>query len=219
MKTAVLVSGHFRSGLRCYPSIKKHILDVIGDHDIYMSIVLDGDAADAQTYKPTAIKFVEQPHMPEKNYIHRTGRQVYGVQGVLRQLWSLKHVYGMMAESGKSYDWVIRLRPDTEFFNDIETPFSDRSEGVHIPTFHNWWGLNDRFAYMPGYHAKDYFCRLDNMDEYVAGGGIFHPETHLKWSLEKAGVPVYRTFITFDTVRPDGTRFPPEHYFSCGDII
>lgn len=219
MKTAILISGEFRSGLYCFPSIKKHILDKVGDYDIYAALMLDGDAADVSVYQPKSKKFLEQPTLPEKNYIHRTGRQVYGVQGVLRQLWGLKQAYKLLEESGVAYDWVMRLRADTQFFTDIETPLSERSEGVHIPTFHNWWGYNDRFAYMPSYHAKGYFCRLDNLDEYVAQGGIFHPETHLKWTMGREGIPVYRTFVEFDTVRKDGSRFPPERYFACGDIL
>lgn len=219
MKTAIILSGQFRSGLQCYPSIKKHILDKVGDYDVYAGIVLDGDAADCCIYNPKIMRFIEQPTLDEKNYIHRTGRQVYGVQGVLRQLWLLSEAYYLLEKSGVSYDWVVRLRPDTQFFSDIEIPMPERSEGVHIPTFHNWWGYNDRFAYMPSYHAKSYFDRFHNLDEYVAGGGIFHPETHLKWTLDTAQIPVYRTFVEFDTVRKDGTRFPPERYFACGDII
>ena len=214
MKTAVLISGQFRSGVHCYPSIKKHVLDRIGDHDVYCHLMLDGDAADAKIYSPKVLKFVEQPTLDEKNYIHRTGRQVYGVQGVLRQLWGLDEVYKLVEGD---YDCYIRLRPDLEFFSDIED-LRGCDTACYIPRFHNWWGYNDRFGFMPKCFAETYFTRFRNLDDYVARNGIFHPETHLKWTLDGARVPIARTEVVFDTVRPNGQRFAPEYHSSCGDV-
>lgn len=214
MKTAVLISGQFRSGLYCYPSIKKHVLDKIGDHDVYCHLMLDGDAADAKVYNPKVLKIVEQPALDEKNYIHRTGRQVYGVQGVLRQLWGLREAYLMV---DGEYTHFMRLRPDLQFFNDIE-PLGDLQFACNVPRFHNWWGLNDRFAVMPTVYAGAYFARINNLDDYVERNGIFHPETHLKWTLDGANIPHARTNVIFDTVRKDGTRMPPEYHKACGDL-
>ena len=210
MRTAVLISGQFRTGTYCFPSIKKHVLDRIGDYDVFAHLADDADAKGIEDYKPLALWVGPQPTLDEKNYIHRTGRQVFGVQQCLRMWRSMHEVWKMAQQSGIGYDWVIRLRPDTQFFNDIEN-LGERAPGVHIPKHNNWWGYCDRFAYMRFEHAPAYHSLFPGLDHYIMQGGIFHPETYLKWTLDSKGVPVHRTGVVFDTVRPSGDRILP-HY-------
>ena len=219
MRTAVLLSGQFRSGLQCLPSVHKHLLSHLGNYDVYAHIALDGDANDVRLYQPNGLKLVEQPTLDEKNYIHQTGRQVYGVQGVLRQLWSIEESYRLCRAYGNDYDWYIRLRPDTQFFNDIEPLEFLNPNYVYLPKFHNWWGYNDRFAIIGAKWAKAYHNRYSALDDYISQGGIFHPETNLKWTLDRANCPIARTGMVFDTVRKDGNRLSPEYYSSCGDEV
>jgi hypothetical protein len=88
--------------------------------------------------------------------------------------------------------------------------------GVWIPTFCNFWGLNDRFGYGDRETMRRYFTRLTRLDEYIDLGGIFHPETFLVWSM--AGVELHRTQAVFSTLRPDGTTDDPEWRRDRGDV-
>ena len=204
MKTAVLVSGQMRSLDVCISSIQKHLLQRIGDYDLFAHVAEDEDAWKVELLEPKQCVVVNQPELDEKNYIHRTGRGVIGVQQVLRMFWSMEESNKMKAaaeiDRGAPYDWVIRLRPDTQFFSDVEDLSTLDANAVYVPTFCNYWGYQDRFAFGSSTAMDAYHRKLDLLDEFVAGNGIFHPETILKWVLDRAGTPVRRTEILFDTL-------------------
>lgn len=205
MKTAVLISGEVRTLEQCAPSIERHLLRRLGDYEIFAHVALDEDAAKLDLLPgPITRKLVAQPVLEEANYVHRTGRGVYGIQGVIRQLWSLQESMGMVMEhpygGHQGFTHAVRLRPDTYFLSDIEDPATWQM-GVHIPTFFNFYGLNDRFAFGDFWSMVAYHDRFSHLDEQMARGCIFHPETMLKEHLEHENVPVHRTAILFDTVR------------------
>jgi hypothetical protein len=214
MSTAVLISGQMRTGRQCLPSIRRHVLDRIGAHLVYIHAAADEDADQVELFAPRFAKVEKQPDLDEKNYVHRTGRGVYGVQPVLRQLWSLREAWRLMEQhAGPRPDWVVRLRPDCEFTAPMEfLPHLDgyvQPPTLWVPTFHNFHGLCDRFAF-GGYEAMKVYCeRFDNLDAYVAAGGIFQPETHLAWTLAQAGVAVKRTQALFNLRRKNGEVITP----------
>jgi len=88
-----------------------------------------------------------------------------------------------------------------------------------VPTFSNYWGYQDRFAFGGSAAMDVYHDKLRLLDEFVAGGGIFHPETILKWVLDRAGTPVQRTGVVFDTVRKNGERLRPVWHETYGDVL
>jgi len=223
MKTAVLVSGQMRSLDVCITSIQKHLLDRIGDYDLLAHVADDEDAWKIDLLKPAKCVRIKQPAFDEKNYIHRSGRGVIGIQPVLRMFWSMEEANKLKkaaeAERGSPYDWVIRLRPDTQFFSDIEDLATCAPSAIYLPTFCNYWGYQDRFAFggsraMDVYHEKSAL-----VDTYVAEGGIFHPESILKWAIDRAAVPVRRTGILFDTLRKNGSRIRPVWEECYGDVL
>jgi len=229
MTTAVLVSGQMRTLDVCFGGIYEHVLLKINksglSHSVYIEAHEDEDAHKANMLCPTKINIEPQPGMKDARYEARLGLGCYGVEVVLRQLWSLQKSWRLMEQSNLSPfiagNWVIRLRPDCWFHNDIED-FADCDPAcIYVPTFHNFYGLNDRFAF-GGYEAMKVYCnRLDTMDEYIASGGIFHPESHLKWTLQRAGIEVKRTQILFDLVRRGGLHVKPQwnHDANYGDVL
>lgn len=220
MTTAVLISGQMRTADVCLDSIARHILRRIGEHRIYISAADDEDAGKTELFGYRMAIVEKQPLLPEKNYAEKMGLGCYGVQVVLRQLWSLQQSWAMMEADDFRPDWVIRLRPDCWFHNNIENLADCDPRAVYVPTFHNFYGLNDRFAF-GGYDAMRVYCeRLATMDTYIAKGGIFHPESHLKWALAVADVPFLRTKVTFDLIRKTGQRIKPQWNFDAyyGDL-
>jgi hypothetical protein len=223
MKTAVLLSGQMRTADVCLPSIQKHVFDKIGDYDVIAHIADDEDAWKLELFEPKKAVVAVQPTHDEKNYIHRTGRGVIGVQQVLRMFHSMQESNRLLktveAERGAPYDWVIRLRPDTQFFSDIESLADCDPSAIYVPTFCNYWGYQDRFAF-GGPKAMDvYHEKFDLIDAYIATGGIFHPESMLKWMIDRDGTPVKRTSILFDTLRKNGSRIRPDWQTVYGDVL
>ncbi|HEY1763275.1 MAG TPA: hypothetical protein VGF85_00030 [Opitutaceae bacterium] len=222
MKTAVLVSGQMRTLEYCLPSIQKHVLSRIGSYDVIAHIAEDEDAWTVEMLEPRKCAVVKQPNFDEKNFVHRSGRGVSGIQQVLRMFWSMEESnrlrHEVEAETGVAYDWVVRLRPDTEFFSDIEDLAACDPAAVHIPTFCNYWGLNDRFAFGGGAAMDAYHMKCGLLDSYVEQGGIYHPESFLKWAVDRAGIAVRRTEVIFDSVRKNRSRITPHWDASMGDI-
>lgn len=213
MSTAVLISGQMRTADLCY----KSILEAHPDADFYIHAVADADACKAELFDPVRLVIEPQHEMPERReYSWQLGRGCHGVQRVLKQLWGLKRVYQVYERADCHYDWVIRCRADIAFTTPPE-PERERVPDVMIPKFCNYFGLNDRYAIMRSYVARDYFARLDALDDYINAGGVFHPESFLSWALENT-MEVYRTRATFDTVRADGARDLPEYKTDWRDI-
>ena len=212
MKAVVLVSGQMRTADQCAASIRELYPDV----PFVVHAVADDDADKAFLFKPVVTVIEPEHEMPERReYSVQIGRGCNGVQRVLKQLWGLRRVWQVFEASGIEADVVVRMRPDIAFTEPPESPRVRESGGIYLPRFCNWCGFNDRFAFGDLQTMRRYFTRLDRLDEYINGRGIFHPETFLAWSL--VGCTMFRTRAVFETVRPDGTRDKPMWLNWAGD--
>ena len=210
MTTAVLVCGQMRTADQCAAGIR----ELYPDATFIVHAVADEDADKAFLFRPAVTVIEPQHEMPERReYSWQIARGCHGVQRVLKQLWGLNRVWQAFEASGIEADVVVRCRPDLVFFVPPEDP---AGSGVWIPTFCNFWGLNDRFGYGDRETMRRYFTRLTRLDEYIDAGGFFHPETFLAWSM--AGVQLHRTQAVFSTLRPDGTTDEPQWRRGLGDV-
>jgi hypothetical protein len=139
---------------------------------------------------PTTPNYTKSPILPE--YPRKTTKQLFG----LSKVWE---TYGA---SGGDHDWMVRCRPDLRF--------TARRGQLMIPRFCNYRGYNDRFAIMRREVAMRYFTRLDILDSYLHGDGIFHPETFLKWCMEDCAM--VRTEAVFHTVRKNREMDEPLYF-------
>jgi hypothetical protein len=211
MSTAVLISGQMRTAEHCADSI----LDAFPGADFYIHCVADEDCGKAQLFRAVANDSYVQQRLVERDFHHRNkGRGVHGVQQVLQQLYGLAKVWETYVAAGGDHDWIVRCRPDIQFIVPPE-PESARGGKIMIPRFCNYWGYNDRFAMVRRDVAMRYFTRWDMLDYYLHNGGIFHPETFLKWSVEDCAM--VRTDAVFHTVRKDGSRDEPLYFTESGD--
>jgi hypothetical protein len=210
LKTVVLISGQMRTADKCAAGIR----DIYPDATFVVHAVADNDADMAFLFRPAVTVIEPQHEMPERReYSWQIGRGCHGVQRVLKQLWGLQRVWQVFEASGIDADCIVRCRPDLEF---TVPPEQFEGKGWRVPTFANWWGFNDRFAFGDLQAMRRYFMRLDRLDLYISTGGIFHPETFLAWAMH--GVPVQRTQTVFATLRPDGTRDEAVWFEDAGDI-
>jgi hypothetical protein len=209
MKTVVLISGQMRTADQCAAGIREHYPDA----PFVVHAVADDDAEKAFRFRPAVTVIEPQHEMPERReYSWQMDRGCHGVQRVLKQLWGLRRVWQVFEASGIEADCVVRCRSDLLFAVPPEPP----TPGFWVPTFANWWGLNDRFAFGDLPTMRRYFTRLDRLDEYIDQGGIFHPETFLGWAVRD--VPVTRTRAVFSTLRADGSLDRPVWVQNAGDI-
>ncbi len=211
MSTAVLICGQMRAAERCVDSILK----AFPNADFYIHCVNDEDAHKAELFHPVVNEaYQQQPIIELDSYHRQKGRGCHGVQQVLQQLFGLRQVWATYHASGAEHDWVVRCRPDLQFttFPENET---ERQGQLMIPRFCNYWGYNDRFAMMRSEVAPRYFSRLDLLESYLGMGGIFHPETFLKWCMEET--PMIRTEAVFRTIRKNGEIDEPLYFPRRGD--
>jgi hypothetical protein len=210
MRTVVLISGQMRTADQCAAGIR----EIYPDTKFVVHAVADDDAEKAFLFRPAATVIEPQHEMPERReYSVQIGRGCHGVQRVLKQLWGLRRVWQVFEASGIEADCIVRCRPDLVFGVRPE-PFA--GTGWRVPTFCNWYGFNDRFAFGDLRAMRRYFTRLDRLDEYIDQGGIFHPETFLGWAMK--GIPAQSTRAVFATLRADGTRDEPVWAFEAGDV-
>jgi hypothetical protein len=201
MKTAVLICGQMRTADRCAAVIRS----IYPDATFVIHAVADADSDKAFAFKPAVAVIEPQHEMPERReYSIQIGNGCHGVQRVLKQLWGLRRVWQVFEASGIEADCIVRCRADLVFDVPPESPSID---ALHIPRFCGWGGLNDRFAFGGLTDMQRYFMRLDKLDEYIDGGGMFHPETFLAWAM--SGTVGRWSRAVFATLRPDGTRDEP----------
>ena len=207
----MLISGQMRTADQCAAGIR----EIYPEATFVVHAVADDDADKAFLFKPAVTVIEPQHEMPERReYSWQMGRGCHGVQRVLKQLWGLRRVWHVFEASGVEADIVVRCRPDLVFSVLPEPPSGG---GVWIPTFANWWGLNDRFAFGDRDSMREYFTRLDRLDEWIDLHGMFHPETFLAYAMQ--GCAIRNSRAVFASLRSDGTRDEPVWRVDCGDML
>lgn len=154
------------------------------------------------------------------------------VEAIWKQFWHLARGWGMVeANAGtdnfsddiNKFSYFVRIRPDLHFHNwtkpkEVQTggqrPSDHRTDvapppkwftpaGVYAPWWGSWGGCPDRFAFISGaYSAKQYFNVFHRINELLAEGCAYHPETMLARALERAGIRVHQSMdAEFTTIR------------------
>jgi hypothetical protein len=101
------------------------------------------------------------------------------------------------------------------FINYIEDLSKQTPESVYVPTFSNFFGYNDRFAYGGSEVMDVYNDRFDMVDQCPE----FHPESMLKYCLDSQGISVKDTEARFLTIRKNGEFVYPIFEERFGDKV
>lgn len=119
----------------------------------------------------------------------------------LRQLYSLRRVTSLMKESATTYSFVVYIRPDLHFIDDLDPSIlrkciNAEKPTIAVPRWHAWSGYNDRFA-IGTYDAMClYGSRVDRIRQYAALRRP-HAETFLKHVLVSNNVIVIPLSVRF----------------------
>jgi hypothetical protein len=133
-------------------------------------------------------------------------------------LESLKRVSSLMLSSGKTYDYVMFIRPDAKITNalpigQILDHFSLLKKTIILPNFDHFEGYNDRFAMMRYGDVTAYSHRIDNIKEYRKEHGRIVSEKYCKYSIDKCYDDVKFIDFKFELVRSNRSqKMPPKVY-------
>ena len=227
MKTAVIFTGHMRSFERCLPTQHWQIFRHLDAPDLFVSTIADADAPKAELLRaryPSARVEIdilsEQPDCiaemrakgvalpaewhPGRPYTHEPYPISVHPQAVLRQLWQLSHAWEKWDFSG--YDFIIRTRPDLWFHSGL--PFGFRCDLSLVPFWGSFGGINDRFAILSKWAAKQYFTTYGRIHDLTLAGCPLHPESLLGASMDQW--ELFPLNILFSTLRTTGEFRAPE---------
>ena len=171
-RTAVCMSGRCAGLDQTHKSIRECLLNQIGDYDLFMFVPRDSNSHMAALLNPAVIRIEDDPPLNEGSLINGVNcRLKTGVQPYLQQLYGLKQCnrlrIGHEKERGIRYDSIIRCRPDLMFVKPLDHLSLLDLSYVHVPDFHGFDGINDRFAIGCTEYMDIYMNKLDEFNDYV----------------------------------------------------
>lgn len=121
---------------------------------------------------------------------------------------SLERVFDRYLASGFAADAVVVSRADLRFLRRLAMPARPGDWSVHVPSFHGWGGVNDRFAFGPA-RAMEVYCRRSAfLEGWLLNPGTRNPEWVLMRWLKWHRLSVHSVDFPFQRIRADGTVFP-----------
>lgn len=225
--TAVLISGQTRTFKHCFKTQKWGLFRKLVNPHFFVSVADDKQAADVEVLRDhfpvVHIERVVQPTLDvdtATRFTEAARHAPYGIaataQGIYAQLWALARVWEFFEAKNDpafNYQYYLRIRPDLHihYFTPPRTMMLNlRDNHVYVPHWGSWGGIPDRCAFIQGHLAAGhYFNAFHRIEELLAIGCPFHPETLLAAALERAAVPVHQTLdAEFTTIRLPGDKRP-----------
>ena len=172
-RTAVCMSGRCAGLDQTHQAIRECLLNQIGDYDLFMFVPQDANSHLAALLNPTVIRIEDDPPLNEGILVNGINcRLKTGVQSYLQQLYGLKQCNQLRLwhekERGICYDLIIRCRPDLMFVKPLDNLSLLDLSYIHVPDFHGFDGINDRFAIGYTDPMNIYMNKLDEVHDYVA---------------------------------------------------
>jgi len=121
---------------------------------------------------------------------HKKGEWRPGlIKNHLCALESQKRVIKMVSSTGIDFDYIMFVRPDVMFqyefpINTIEH-LNNYENGILIPNFAHYEGVNDRFAMMNYNYSKYYANRIDEIADFRKTKGRIVSEKYTKYIVKK----------------------------------
>ena len=198
---------------RTHDNIRRNLLERLPAYDLFMFVPADEYADLAGLLTPTVVAAEPDRPIPEGHL--QVGRNCLiksGVQAYLQQLQGLKACDQLRRryerENGLRYEAVIRCRPDVLFEAPLPDPTALDLNYLHVPDFHMYEGINDRFAIGNPQHMGVYMTKVDAFETYVREWSTGSPkappvtaEMFTAGHLRAHGIAVRRLAVRFNRVR------------------
>ena len=226
IKTALCISGHLRTFLDNYKSVKDHILDKL-KCDVFIHTwdtlgmpyrPLDSGVSVMETKK--LLETINQLYSPKKIVIEKSRHFAISpimqqrlmdhrdISGILSMFYkveacnSLKSAYE--EENGFKYDCVVRFRGD--LWVEQQIPMDERTnlDHVFLPMYGNFGGACDQFAFGSSAMMDKYCSVYSNIEKLLYGGAIMNPEKLLLAHLESQKAPIAKVHFKYVIKRSNG---------------
>lgn len=138
-------------------------------------------------------KYKLEEHMQNKNVN----------QNMFSMFYNIKKCISLIENSSKKYDVILRYRTEICFTNLFEIPNIINPNTVYVPNNYDWLGgMNDQVAYGDLESMKTYSKLYDNIMDYNKRDNVqIHPETLLKYHLQKSKVNIVRFVFDYGLVK------------------
>lgn len=138
------------------------------------------------------------------------------IRNVILTLHSLEMGFDILQDAGSGpYDCVVASRADVRFLRPLPMPENLAPWEIHLPSFHCWGGVNDRFAF-GSHEAMDVYARRSAFfDGWMLNPGQENPEWILKQWLSRNRLPVKFIDFPFQRVRGNGDVFHLDQAFKA----
>lgn len=138
-----------------------------------------------------------------QNDPHDNGYQ--SVRNHLHQMNALKQGWNSLKlQTQESFDYYLFLRPDLSYLDKLNIRDlawrMPNENSILLPTWHSWWGLNDRFALARPAAAERYALKLNGVREFCSFWPL-HAESLTAWALSQGGCSVGELPIRAKRVR------------------
>jgi len=230
VRIAILYWGLVRTLREVFPLQKKYVYDELDgsgiEYDVFVhtwatedNLVWDRPMAESIDYtaidilNPTSrqidsqSEFLDTVDMSLYYYPGEYEWEPYLIKNHLCALESMKRCSRLCSNYGKSYDYVMFLRPDALL--DRRLPVEDifngefRENTIVLPNFNHWEGYNDQFAVLDFRTFSWYGERIDGIAEFRKTNGRIVSEKYLKYIIDQHYIPKEVEF-QFDLLRPNG---------------
>lgn len=226
IKAALCISGHLRTFLDNYKSVKEHILDKM-NVDVFIhtwdTLGLSYRFTDSNLYvteTKNLVDRIEQLYHPKKLVIEKT--KTFNVTPLMRsRLLDHRDIPGILSmfykveecnklkkqyeeDGGFVYDCVIRFRGD--LWVEQPLPIDDRTNMNHLflPMYGNFGGACDQFAYGSSPIMDKYSCLYSNVEQLLRDGAPMQPERLLQFHIEQQQLPIAKVHFRYVIKRANG---------------
>ena len=212
-RVAVCMSGRCVGLERTHDNIRRNLLDRLPAYDLFMFVPADAHAGLASLLAPTVLESAADRPIDEGGLLNGENCLIkVGVQPYLQQLQGLKACDRLRRQYARKnnvqYAAVIRCRPDILFETPLPDPAALDLNYLHVPDFHMYEGINDRFAIGSPEHMQVYMAKIDAFDTYVREWAASHDqappvtaEMFTAGHLRQHGIPTRRLAVKFNRVR------------------
>jgi len=205
MKIALCFSGHMRTYENAFPYIKTQILDSL-NCDIFIHTIKDNNINwnnVVKNYNPKLITVADQiafsdPYLSK--YKNNSNISVISMYYDIYSCNKLKKQYEKI--NNIKYDCVIRLRPDGILNNKIKESDFNNLDKVYVNkcgTPNTW--VDDTFAFSSSENMDLYSNTYLYLAEFYNIEQSLHPETMLRYCLQKHNIETYVGDIKFALLR------------------
>ncbi len=217
-RMALLVSGSLALLDRTVDNLRTMLIERLPSCDVFVFAPDDAGSRNVELLSPIRWRIEPDKPIPEGRLRNGVNCQLKtGVQRYLQQLNGLKQCWRLFDEwrsqTGIVYDVVIRCRPDIRFVQPVDKIERIDLRYVHVPDFHGFDGVNDRFAVGNPEDMACYMNKLDEFDSYVtdwyAAGCSSQPvsaEMFTAGQLRRHGIRIRQAPFRFNRVRVHGEK-------------